>query len=159
VAERYKRNPNTKCIICGRPTYKRPVEIERNKGRVFCSQTCYGASCRKEKPCIICGNPILAGLNKKTCSRICANKIRVGIHYRAGRSTKDKVKTQRWLKVRLLKERGASCERCGYNRKEILVVHHKDRDRENNDLRNLELMCPNCHAEEHYLKNSWLAAE
>ncbi|MBI3573571.1 hypothetical protein HY090_00790 [Candidatus Kaiserbacteria bacterium] len=35
-------------------------------------------------------------------------------------------------------------------------MHHKDRNRNNNSLGNLELICPNCHYEEHYLEKSWL---
>ena len=43
-----------------------------------------------------------------------------------------------------------ACDRCGYSKKpEILGVHHKDRDRKNNELSNLEISCPNCHSEEH----------
>ncbi len=48
------------------------------------------------------------------------------------------------------------CERCGYKKFEILQIHHRDRDREHNALKNLELICPNCHYEEHYLQKSWL---
>lgn len=155
MIEQYKRNPNTKCGICNKPTYRRPIEIQRNKGRIFCSMACYGVSCRKESPCVVCGKLILSGLNKKTCSRGCANTHRTGIKYKLNRP-RDKVFTERFLKLRLFKERGVVCERCSYNKKEILHVHHKDRDRNNNNLNNLELICPNCHYEEHYLKKSWL---
>lgn len=151
----YKRNPNIECIICGNLTYKRPAEIQRNNGRVFCSQICYGVSCRKEKPCTVCGALILASANKKTCSRGCSNKHRIGIRYKVN-APKDKVKSQRSLKIRLLKQRGMYCEKCNHDKYQILQVHHKDRNRKNNELENLELVCPNCHAEEHYLKNSWL---
>jgi 5-methylcytosine-specific restriction endonuclease McrA len=42
------------------------------------------------------------------------------------------------------------CERCEYDEMpEILGVHHKDRNRKNNDLSNLEVLCPNCHSLEH----------
>jgi hypothetical protein len=119
---------------------------------------CYGVSCRKEIPCLVCGKPILSGLNKKTCSRSCSNKHRVGIKYKIG-SPKDKVKSQRFLKIRLLKERGRKCELCKYNKYEILQVHHKDRNRNHNNLENLLLICPNCHYEEHLLENSWLKDE
>lgn len=60
------------------------------------------------------------------------------------------------LKLRLLNQRGRVCERCGYNKYEILQVHHKDKNRDNNELNNLELICPNCHYEEHLLEKSWL---
>lgn len=44
----------------------------------------------------------------------------------------------------------SACERCGFDRdKAILGVHHKDRDRHNNELTNLEVLCPNCHSMEH----------
>ena len=149
----YKRNPNAKCLTCNKPIYRRPAE--RQKGRVFCSQNCYGKEIRKEKPCTVCGKPILASANKKTCSRACANKNRTGILY-LGRPKKDKVKNLRGLKLRLMEIRGHMCERCGYGKTEILNVHHKDRNRSHNELGNLELICPNCHAEEHYLEGSWL---
>lgn len=51
------------------------------------------------------------------------------------------------------------CEKCGYNKiPQILEVHHKDRNRQNNDISNLEILCSRCHDEEHYLTNSgkWL---
>ena len=150
MGEQYKRRPNIKCFVCGKLVYRRPSQIQKNRGQIFCSMSCYGLSCRKESPCTVCGKPILARANKKTCSRSCANKHRIGIQYKINRP-RDKVKSQHALKVRLLRERGKSCERCGYNRHEILQVHHRDRNRNNNDLDNLELICPNCHAEEHYL--------
>jgi len=150
MPERYRRSPNTKCFVCKKPIYRRPSEIEKNNGRVFCSRTCYGLFCRKEKPCLVCGRPILAGLNKKTCSRACANRYRKGIKYLFNRP-KDKVVSYRALKLRLIKKYGKVCLRCNYNKYDILQIHHKDRNRQNNDLNNLELLCPNCHAEEHLI--------
>lgn len=155
VSEQYKRNPNTTCKTCLKPIYRRPFQIKINNGRVYCSPHCYSISLRKEIPCVVCGRLILSGLNKKTCNRSCANKLRTGIKYHIG-CPRDKVKSQQALKIRLLNDRGNICERCGYSKYEILQVHHKDRDRNNNDLENLELICPNCHFEEHYLENSWL---
>jgi predicted nucleic acid-binding Zn ribbon protein len=151
----YKRNPNTKCLICNTSIYRRPMEIQKSQNRVFCSNKCYGIFCRKENPCIICGKPILASLNKKTCSRSCSNINRAGIQYKINRP-KDKVKSQQSLKIRLLEERGRKCERCSYSKHQILEVHHKNRNREDNELANLLLICPNCHAEEHLLEKSWL---
>ena len=104
---------------------------------------------------MICGKPMLAGFNKKTCSRSCANKNRSGIKYGKG-SPKDKAKALKSLKTQLLRLRGIKCERCGYKKFEILQIHHKDRNRNDNSIDNLELICPNCHYEEHYLEKSWL---
>lgn len=42
------------------------------------------------------------------------------------------------------------CERCGLNewmgQKITLELHHKDGNRFNNELENLEILCPNCHS-------------
>ena len=154
--EEYTRNPNTKCFICKSPIYRRPINIKNSKnGNTFCSMRCYGISCRKENPCIVCGKLILAGLHKKTCGRSCANINRAGTKYKIG-SPKSKVKSQQALKIRLLNKIGRKCERCSYEKYQILEVHHKDKNRNNNDLENLLLICPNCHAEEHLLEKSWL---
>lgn len=43
------------------------------------------------------------------------------------------------------------CERCGS--KSHLLVHHKNRDRHNNELINLELVCKSCHQKEHMIRD------
>ncbi len=149
----YLRKPNTYCQFCKQGIYRRPVEMAA--GRVFCSQTCFGKSNRKESPCVVCGNPILASQNKKTCSRACSNINRSGITYKMG-SPRDKAKDMRAIKLHVIALRGPVCERCGYDKVEILHIHHKDRNHTNNESSNLELVCPNCHYEEHYLEKSWL---
>lgn len=153
MSKQYSRNPNTACVVCGTSIYRRPNEIKR--GRVFCNQICYRRALTKEKLCIVCGTRMRTGLNKKTCSRACANKNRAGIKY-TGRRLKDNAVTIRRLKIRLFAKRGERCERCGYSKKEVLQVHHKDRNSKHNSMTNLELICPNCHYEEHYLEKSWL---
>ncbi len=149
MPELYKRKSNTNCTVCKKEIYRRPSEL-KDRGRVFCSSICYGISCQKNIECVVCGKKMLSGLNKKTCSRSCANVNRAGIIYKINQP-KNKVITLRRLKIKILKERGGKCERCNYNKIEILQVHHKNRDRGDNNLKNLELICPNCHYEEHYL--------
>jgi transposase len=42
------------------------------------------------------------------------------------------------------------CERCGYiSTTTKLGIHHKDRDRLNNSIDNLEVLCSTCHASHH----------
>ncbi len=49
------------------------------------------------------------------------------------------------------RNREHKCERCGYDECEhILIVHHKDRIRINNEPENLEILCPNCHSFDHF---------
>jgi hypothetical protein len=151
VKEEYTRNPNTVCLQCSKAIYRRPSQIKR--GSVFCNSTCYGTAIRKINACLVCGTSILARENKKTCSRSCSNTHRAGIKYKIGRP-KDNATTFRRIKIKLMTERGAQCERCGYSKQEILHVHHRDRNRNNNDFSNLEIVCPNCHYEEHYLEKT-----
>lgn len=42
------------------------------------------------------------------------------------------------------------CNRCGIDDFSVLIVHHKDRNRNNNDLSNLEILCANCHYRIHF---------
>lgn len=146
------RKPNTNCLVCGSPVYRRPSVLIVSNGAAYCGSTCYGKSCQKEIACIICGTRMLSGANKKTCSRACANKNRSGIHY-TGRRLKDKAHSIRVIKKRIMQLRGEQCERCDFAIRQVLVIHHQDRNHFNNSVENLELLCPNCHAKEHYLKN------
>ena len=56
------------------------------------------------------------------------------------------------LYMNLAKEDGAKCERCDSTSN--LLVHHKDRNRENNDRDNLEILCKSCHQKEHMLRDT-----
>lgn len=144
--------PNCACKICGTMVYRRPRDLERNNGNVYCTHTCYAKSCQRPVPCVICGKEILGIRHSKTCSRACANKNRAGIKYKTGVYKKDKVKWAQGLKTRLIEQRGTVGGRCGYTNTQILVVHHIVRrsDGGSDDLDNLELICPNCHAEVHF---------
>jgi hypothetical protein len=54
-------------------------------------------------------------------------------------------------RVTLRRERGARCECCGWNAvPEVLEVHHRDRNRKHNTRENLLLLCPTCHALDHF---------
>ena len=60
-----------------------------------------------------------------------------------------------YLKKHLIKERSLKCETCSlteWQNSDIpLEVHHKDGDRTNNELENLQLLCCNCHS----LTDNW----
>ena len=67
------------------------------------------------------------------------------------------------LKIRLIKEgylapKCYNCQRTDWEGQEIaLQLSHKDGNKNNNGLRNLELLCPNCHSQtsEWKLKNEF----
>lgn len=58
-------------------------------------------------------------------------------------------KSQKFRKS-LIKLRGQKCECCNnttwLNQPINLEIHHKDGDKSNNQLENLQLLCPNCHS-------------
>jgi len=45
---------------------------------------------------------------------------------------------------------GYKCNRCEITDKRLLLVHHKNCDRQNNVIENLEILCRNCHWIEHH---------
>lgn len=149
-----------KCNNCSTLFYK-PSRFVSEATLNFCSRKCTNRHKSKgnttEVVCSCCGiffrkkNSSLGGSKSGLyfCSRECKDKaqsISFGLpdiwpeHYTDG-SYGDYRK-----KVNL-----DSCSKCGYSEHpEILQVHHKDRDRSNNNLDNLETLCPNCHMWEHY---------
>ncbi len=54
------------------------------------------------------------------------------------------------LKKHLIKEKGHKCQNCDLthwlNELISLEVHHIDGDSSNNDVNNLQILCPNCHS-------------
>jgi len=69
---------------------------------------------------------------------------------------------KRFLKARLeaLGRDNCTCVECGINEiehlrkfKRGLEVHHKDKNKRNNGLRNLETLCMSCHSKKHPEKN------
>ena len=69
--------------------------------------------------------------------------------------TKDKIGKKHYIHgkntyaKRGFKQYEYICNRCGITNKLVLLVHHKDRNRYNNEIENLEILCWNCHIIEH----------
>ena len=154
VFKKEKRNPNTKCLSCEKPIYRRPKNIK--SGPVFCSLRCNGVFVRKpDVLCVVCKIVITTKRgsvrSRKCCSRACSNKARTGISYHQG-SPNDKAKKNQRLKDALVRSRGPRCEHCQHPNIPILHVHHiKERSEGgSDDLDNLLLVCPNCHTTIHH---------
>ncbi len=113
----------------------------------YCSRKCYYKSMLKKGTakytCLHCKTEFLDSPShpRKYCSRACVNKAEKEI-WKPTFATVRKNMTRR----NMLQQ----CERCGYSEcQEILGVHHKDRNRLNNSIENLEVLCPMCHSLEH----------
>ena len=155
MPEQYQRHPNTECSVCKKPIYKRPFEIA--KGRVFCSKKCNGIATRITNPCPVCGIEVISSRNSSTCSRECSNKNRTGIKYYTGRK-RDTAFNIRLRRDELILERGCKCEKCGFDNKEALELHHKIRksDGGSDEKDNLIILCANCHLISH---RTWKRSE
>ncbi len=134
------------CEVCG-STHEVPKH--RQDIARYCSRPCYYKAMTTKGTvtytCEVCAVQFLSAPSKdrKYCSARCR-----GLGSRS-HNPGSKNTYRVWFQ-----RRGAlvECERCNYNaHPEVLVIHHKDRDRQNNDLSNLEVLCPTCHAVEHYV--------
>jgi HNH endonuclease len=147
----FKLTPNTKCMNCKKPIYKRPYQIA--KEGVYCSHKCQGLKTLATLHCLICGTKFPKKRSNFYCSKTCSNKNRIGKKYNRGYedglTTSSKYYSE--LKKKLLKERGAKCEKCSYDNKNILQFHHKIERHKGgkNTSENLLIVCPNCHTTIH----------
>jgi hypothetical protein len=111
-----------------------------------------------EKTCPVCSHVFFANpgikkqLNQTTCSRACANsffrKGKSAGNYINGITCYDTILNDFYQEQGLDKE----CVVCGV--KDILDIHHADEDRNNNNIVNLVLLCPNHHARWHRYKDN-----
>jgi 5-methylcytosine-specific restriction endonuclease McrA len=148
------RKPNTTCSSCENPIYRRPGNLAISGGKAYCSKECYGKSCHKPTPCIICSTPVLASRNCKTCSKECFKKSLLDLNrnFSKGRPPKSLSKYgTKSFRIRIIEERGPCCEVCGYDKIPVLNIHHIiERSKGGSDLpSNLMILCANCHGEVH----------
>lgn len=162
------------CLGCQK-TFEAPTrEVKRGNGK-FCSRDCFKSSgglqdaakkaadlVRTAEVAVVCAycgatsyrKPARQRSKSNTyfCSRVCKDhgqRIENGItaihpsHY----GTENGVRYRKLA----LSEKGSICERCGYNKcLSALQVHHLDKNRSNNRLENLMVLCANCHCEVHH---------
>ena len=146
------------CSNCDKEINRRPSLIKKYKNQ-FCSKECHHKfyDTRIEVYCFTCGKSILRRENeiKKSkdgnffCSKSCKTSftntkrsLENHPNWKNGESSYRKI---------ALDNKTESCEKCGYDEYiEVLEVHHKDKNRKNNDISNLEILCPTCHKIEHF---------
>lgn len=132
------------CSVCN--TKFTHLASRANKAK-YCSTKCYNKSqINKGLTTYECQHCHIKfqdskSTKRKYCSKQCTNK--------ASKETFiAKFSTVR--KMMLARGMINQCARCSFNKYPLILgVHHKDRNRKNNDLSNLEVLCPNCHSIEH----------
>lgn len=149
----------TTCDCCGKEIQKKEYDLKRFTHK-FCSKECRNLYSTKSKtvPCAHCGKPVVrtnSTINKSTSDRFFCNKS-CSASANNALTSRTRENHPNWVdgSSSYTVHKKDACERCGYSEhKEILQVHHIDRDRLNNVEANLETLCPNCHCIEHYVIN------
>ena len=157
------------CLNCQKIFEASLRETKRGNGK-YCTQSCASIHTKSLKPkpkpnciCAFCKAEFYRANSKQLasksglcfCSRACkdaAQRLENNFkeihppHYSNGESI---------YREMALRNYPNQCNRCGYNKvPEILEVHHRDCNRDNNQLTNLELLCPNCHSENHFAEKT-----
>lgn len=143
-----------KCRICGKEFYIKEFHAKKGWGK-FCSIKCRTKGQIKGKwvECDYCGKRIWR--TPKDFRRSERKKFfcSVGCHCSwENKNVRFGVNASNWVAGAsvyrtLLKRSGVAqkCRRCGITDKRVLSVHHKDGNRRNNKIENLEWLCRNCH--------------
>lgn len=145
------------CSICNKKfnIYNNDYRIKHNKN-IYCSKECSNIALKKGKmkECLNCKKEFYTTRNN-FCSKNCAYEYKkknykhklylengYEIRYINGYNKKGNVKNHRYIMEQYL----------GRKLKENEVVHHKDENKLNNDISNLEVMTRSEHSKLHRLK-------
>ena len=159
----FDKKITVKCSYCGKEIKKKIAHSKGNKtNHFFCNRICKDLAnkemniFRKIKllECEKCG--CLIEVDHRTSSIVCeeckpkTKKIFRSNYWEVIKGN-EKCRSFQSLKFFLLKEelKQNICEKCQTNEwmgeTIICQLHHKDGNRDNNKINNLEMLCPNCH--------------
>jgi len=110
------------CTICNKKTWKRPKALKHSKSGKF-----------------FCG---------KSCQTIWRNKFYSGDKHPNWQGGEH----QHYRSFMLKGNTKQICKICGNKDKRVLIVHHLDENRRNNNIANLIWLCCNCHYLVHHYK-------
>ena len=147
--------PDRKCKICNKGFYTKPYHVKKGWGK-YCSVKCRTKAQFKGRwvECSSCGKKVWR--TPKDFKRSVRNKFfcSVGCHcIWENKNVRFGTNAPNWISGEtsyrdLMRRHNVpfKCARCGISDKRVLVVHHKDANRRNNSIDNLERICCNCHA-------------
>lgn len=127
-----KNLPNVNCSYCNKIFYRNETDkLNSRSGLYFCNRK-----------------------HKDLAQRLNGIKEIHPSHYSSITGRDPAIKKYRNMAFKNLP---VKCKNCGYSKyKSVLQVHHIDKNNTNNKIENLEILCPTCHNEKHYLTKSGL---
>ncbi len=155
------------CLYCEQEYQAEERYLKRGQGK-YCSQSCaskYAAFGRRQQvqPNSICALPTCGAPFYRAPSKKMKSKSGLLFCSKSHKDIAQEIGGLKQIHPSHYKDGGGryrgiafrahphECNRCKYSKiVEVLVVHHKDRDRTNNSRDNLEILCPTCHSEEHF---------
>ena len=136
------------CKVCRKKFYVKPSHKKMGHG-IYCSRKCSDAGRKTGEivACTYCKKIFYARLKQIKgsksghcfCRRICYLSYQVWDKHPRWKDGKSAYLPFMRNNVKPI------CSRCGMGNKRVLLVHHVDKDRQNNVLSNLIWLCRNCH--------------
>ncbi len=157
--------PLVNCHRCSKQFYTKPNRLLKGWGK-YCSNRCkhLGFKTGKFTRCFMCHKSIYRNLKeldrsksgKYFCSKSCQtiwrnSKVYIGhnhANWKGGESSYRYI-LQRSKRIKV-------CAKCQTRDTRVLIAHHKDKNRQNNDTSNLIWLCLNCHFLVHHYKSETL---
>lgn len=146
--------PKLDCAVCSNEFYAKPSHIKQGWGK-YCSKKCQYESAKTGNvvKCFTCGNSVYRSVKEQLrsqsgnyfCSKSCQTSWRNSQLY-IGSNHSNWTTGESSYRQRLLRSQTPKfCQKCQTNDSRVLAVHHKDKNRSNNELGNLAWLCHNCH--------------
>jgi len=143
----------TICDFCGKKFKRKKSQLELSI-KHYCSVNCQTQGRKKGKAvkCFVCSKFSYKSLkdlkNSKSkkyfCSQICSNEW-IGKQQRDKNHPNWKGGTFSYKNLLKRTDSKQACVLCGKDDIRILCVHHIDKNRKNNNIKNLTWLCRNCH--------------
>lgn len=151
---------NVICDFCRQKFKKKKSQLKLSI-KHYCSIHCSEQGRRKGKmiECFTCNNSTYKSLKdlknsnsgKYFCSRTCSN-VWIGKQQRTENNPNWTGGLSSYKDLLKRTNTKQACVLCGKDNRKILCVHHMDRNRKNNNVRNLIWLCRNCHFLVHHYK-------
>ncbi len=146
--------PKVACKICAKKFYAKPFHQRKGWG-IFCSPACSHTSKMRGKfyACATCNNPVWRTPKEFTnskgkkffCNKACHAKLKNKLWSLGEDHFNWKGGSSVYREVMLRAKIKSICRDCGIKDIRVLVVHHLDENRKNNQIHNLCWLCRNCH--------------